>query len=110
MEESGRKHDSRQISPHEEVHLIQGPDKMWTISSIDITWVQGPYAWPEGTPLPVPVGFNWTKVYVQQLGWDNREYDTPDQAYAYVEKQLRAGKVPWRAEVIVECDWRGQPV
>ncbi|MDP6557386.1 MAG: hypothetical protein QGG71_22160 [Pirellulaceae bacterium] len=109
MNESGGKHDSRQLSPHEEVHLIQGPGKKWAIGSIDLTWVQGKYAWPDGVPLPVPEGFNWTKVYAQQLGWENREFDTPDQAYTYVEEQLRACHVPWRIEVTVECDWRGRP-
>ena len=103
MSDSGRKHDSRRLSPHEEVHLIQGPRKKWTVSSIDVTWVQGPYAWPDETPLPVPEGFNWTKVYARQFGWENREFDTPDQAYAFVEEQLRAGNVPWRHAFTVKC-------
>ena len=101
MDESGRKHNSRKISPNEEVHLIQGPGKKWAISSIDVTWIQGKYPWPDGTPLPVPEGFNWTKVYAQQLGWENREFETPDQAYAFFEEQSRAGNVPWRIEVTV---------
>jgi hypothetical protein len=103
MNESGRKHDSRQLSPHEEVHLIQGPGKKWVIGSIDLTWYQGNDVWPDETALPVPKGFKWLKVYAQQLGWKNREFDTPDQAYAYVEEQLRAGNVPWRYEFTVTC-------
>ena len=103
MDESGRKHDSRQLSPHEEVHLIKGPGQKWTIGSIDVAWVQGKYAWPDETPLPVPEGFNWMKVYAQQLGWENCEFDTPDQAYAYVEEQSRAGNIPWRVEVTMKC-------
>ena len=109
MDESGRKHDSRQLSPQEEVHLIQGPGKKWAIDSIDVTWIQGKYPWPDGTPLPVPEGFNWMKIYAQQLGWENREFDTPDQAYAYVEEQFGAGNVPWRVVAAVTCDWRGRP-
>ena len=109
VNESGGKYDSRQLSPHEEVHLTQGPGKTWAIGSIDLTWwCEDQPVWPDGTPLPVQKGLNWMKVYAQQLGWENREFDTCDQAYAYVEEQLRAGNVPWRVEFTVKCDWRGR--
>jgi len=107
MNESGRKHDSRQLSPHEEVHLTQGAGKKWAISSIDLIWYEGEHAWPDRTALPVGKGLKWKKVYAQQLGWENREFDNPDQAYAYVEEQFRAYNVPWRVEwrceFTVEC-------
>jgi hypothetical protein len=101
MNESGRKHDSRQLSPHEEVHLIQGPDKKWAIGSVDLTWYQGQHVRPDEAASPGPQGFKWLKFYAEQLGWEDREFDTPDQAYAFVEEQLRAGNVPWRCEFTV---------
>lgn len=102
MNESGGKHDSRQLSPHEEVHLTQVPSKKWAIGSIDLTWWgEGQHVLLDETPLPERKGLNWTKVWAQELGWENREFDTPDQAYAYVEEELRAGNVPWRVAVTV---------
>jgi len=75
MTESGPKHDSRQLSPHEEVHLTQGLGKKWAISSIDLTWGEEQHISTDGTWLPV--GWKWLEVYAQQLGWENREFDTP---------------------------------
>jgi hypothetical protein len=102
MSETGPKHVSQQLSPQEEIHLIQAPNSKWRISSIDVMWIQGPYSWPDGTPPPVPEGFNLTKVWAEQLGWEDLEFDTPEQAHAYVEEQTRAGNIPWRIEMVVE--------
>lgn len=37
-------------------------------------------------------------VFSQTLNWDNLDFDTPDDAYRFVEQQFRDGKAPSKAK------------
>jgi hypothetical protein len=37
----------------------------------------------------------WTfQIFAPILGWDDMEFNTRDEAYAFAERQLKGGKVP----------------
>jgi hypothetical protein len=81
----GYGHDSHILSSGEEVYLIKMPGKKWGISSYD-------WSWTEGQMLKT------IQVFAQTLGWESMEFDTADEAYAFVERQLKKGKAPSRAK------------
>jgi hypothetical protein len=78
---TGEGHDSRILASGEEVHLLKMRGKKWTISSYDWSWL-------DGMVLQNP------RVFAEKVGWNTMEFETADAAYAFVEKQIKKGKVP----------------
>lgn len=80
-------HDSRLLKSGEEVHLIKAPKKKWAISSYDWSWFAND---SDGLALMT------AQVFAQKVGWEKLEFDTAEDAYAFVEQQIKTGKVPRR--------------
>lgn len=78
-------HDSRDLETGETVHLVRRPGGKWRISSYDWTWTNGLMLYT-------------ATVFSQTLNWDNLDFDTPDDAYRFVEQQFRDGKAPSKAK------------
>ena len=74
-------HESRDLETGETVHLVRQPGSKWRISSYDWSWTNGLMLWT-------------AQVFAQKLGWENLEFDTPDAASAFLEQQLKEGKIP----------------
>src|SRR5260370_4603507 len=87
------KHDSRTLETGETVHLTMDPGSKWRINAYDWSWFEGQPLGPRGEPLG-PKELKVGTVFAQDVGWENHRFDTEDDAYAFVAKQIRAGKVP----------------
>ena len=72
-------HQSKRLPSGLEVHLVRHPGAdTWRIRSMDVSW---------GSPA---IGSLTTKTwFAQPLGIAERDFDTPDDAYAFVEKHAR---------------------
>ena len=76
-------HDSRQLDTGETVHLVRPPESKWHISSYDWSWPS-----EDGRVL-----LN-ARVFAQTLHWEGLEFETTDDAYSFVKRQLESGKAP----------------
>jgi transcriptional regulator with XRE-family HTH domain len=81
---TGYGHDSREVSSGEQVHLIKIPEKKWGISSYDWSWLSK----SNGLML-----MN-ARVFAQMVGWEGMQFDTANDAYSFVEQEIKKGKVP----------------
>jgi hypothetical protein len=81
MSESGGKNDYRQLPSGEEISLWQPTGGKWHIGSVVLSWTTGMYIWEVMPNL-------------EKIGWDNRTFDTPDEAYSFVDREIQAGRVP----------------
>ena len=77
-------HDSRNLETGENVHLVRNPGSKWRISSYDWSWTDGLMLFT-------------AQVFAQTLSWENLEFDTTDDAYAFVEQELKDHKAPSKA-------------
>ena len=75
-------HESHDLETGETVHLVRHPGSNWHISSDDWSWIN------DGPMLLT------ARVFAQKLGWENREFDTPDAACAFLEQKLMGFGVP----------------
>jgi hypothetical protein len=79
---TGYGHDSRILPSGESTHIVKIPgDNKWHIRSYD-------WSWREGLMLYT------AQVFAQEMGWQDLEFDTFDDAYAFVEQQIKKGKAP----------------
>ncbi len=85
------KHDNRTLETGETVHLTMDPGSKWRIKSYDWSWFEGQHLGPGGEPLGPK---ELKTVSAQDVGWEDRRFDTQEEAYAFVAKQIRAGKTP----------------
>jgi hypothetical protein len=83
METSGE-NASRQLDSGETVHLVRDPDGKWQIKQYDWSWVNDAVLWT-------------ATVYAAKLGWENMTFETKDDACVFVDRQIKAGKVPGSA-------------
>jgi hypothetical protein len=90
--EPSGKHDSRTLETGETVHLTMAPGGKWRITAYDWSWFEGQHLGARGERLG-PKELKVVTVFAQNVGWENLRFDTKDEAYAFVEKQIRAGKV-----------------
>jgi hypothetical protein len=82
MSEHGA-HDSRTLETGDTVHLIKHPNsKTWRINSYDWSW------WVEGPILMT------ARVFPNMVDWDNKEFESPADAYEFVENQIKSKAVP----------------
>jgi len=95
--EPAGKHDSRTLETGETVHLTMDPADKWRITAYDWSWFEGQHSGPAGEPLG-PKELKVGTVYAQDVGWENLRFDTKDEAYGFVAKQIRSGKVPARSK------------
>jgi hypothetical protein len=77
-------HDSHDLPTGESVHLVRHPRGKWQVSSYD---------WSSTDGLMLLT----VQVFAQTLGWENLDFDSADDAYTFVEQQLRDGKAPSKA-------------
>ncbi len=77
-------HDTRTIDTGETVHLIRHPHGKWRVSSYEWSWVD----WPT---------LMTARVAAHNIGWDSREFETPEDAYAFVSQQIATKAVSGRS-------------
>lgn len=88
---TGYGHDSRVLPSGEEVHLIKMPEKKWGINSYEWSWLNR----QSGLMLMS------ARVFAPMVGWQSMAFDTADDAYAFVERQLKKGKIPSKSKPFV---------
>jgi hypothetical protein len=69
------------------------PGSKWRINAYDWSWFEGQHLGPGGEPLG-PKQLKVGTVFAQDVGWEDHRFDTADEAYAFVAKQIRAGNAP----------------
>ena len=90
MRRKSGSHKSRILPTGEQVHLIQRPDHGWFISSYEWSWLAG-------TPtIGLPGGniMNTARVFAQNLGWEDIEFETPEDAFKFVREKIDSGEAP----------------
>ncbi len=78
---TGYGHNSKSLPSGEEIHLLKMKCEKWHISSYDWSWTDG-------------LMLQNARVFAESLGWEKMEFETADEAYRFVERQLKDGKVP----------------
>ena len=84
MEINSGENASRQLDSGETIHLVRDPGSKWQIKQYDWSWVSGLVLWT-------------ATVYAEKLGWENLTFETKDDAYIFVDSQIKAGNVPGSA-------------
>ena len=78
-------HDSRVLEHGEIVHLAKPPGRKWRIKK---------YEWSRVESSDGDIGPHASTVFGERVGWEALEFDTPDDAYAFVADQIRQNRVP----------------
>jgi hypothetical protein len=78
---TGQGHDSRVLPSGEEVHLTKAPGGKWCINFYDWSWVEGQSLMNR-------------RFFAQTLGLEGEEFETANDAYTFVERLIKKGKIP----------------
>ena len=81
METSGE-NASRQLDSGETVHLVRDPGGKWQIKQYDWSWVNG-------------LILLTATVFAEKLGWQDLTFETKENAYVFVDRQIKSRKGDW---------------
>ncbi len=95
MNDDTGRHDHRTLQTGEDVYLIKEPGGNWAIRSYERSWFELGQRTLEGVSLgTLPRQLKTATIQAHDLGWQDLRFDTPEQAYQFVEEQIRSGKAP----------------
>jgi len=94
MTDDNGKHDHRELPTGETAYLTKDPGSNWRVDQYERSWFDGERLIGPGGGMIVPNELQTRSVSAQDLGWQDRRFDTEDEAYAFVAEQIRAGKAP----------------
>ena len=81
-------HDNRDFANGRTVHLVRHPEQDWQIAFYDWSFIRE------------QVLYN-PRVFAQEIGWENKYFETRDEAYEFVKVQLETCAVPNTVEQVV---------